>query len=147
MDKPSKAFALLPAARPGQRGCLGSARLFSYFLSYVKMQNFAQHPGRGVSLLSSIKFHLENIRGSPVQVVKHCPLFLQSLGMDVTPLWHRGHPELVLCSPGHGCSVPQSSSCCWQWALSSTWHHKQPQECSAEHKLVFHLFFSSSVRG
>lgn len=111
MDKLSKASGLLPAARPGQQGCLGSARLFSYFLSYVKMQNFAQHPGRGVSLLSSIKFHLENIRGRLVQVVKHCPLFLQALDMDVPRLRHWGHPEPVLCSPGRGCSVPRSSSC------------------------------------
>lgn len=77
-------------------------------------------------MLSSIKFHLENIRGSPVQVVKHCSLFLQALGMDVTQLWHGGHPELPLSSPG--CSVPQSSSC-RQQGLSIA--PRQPQECSA----------------
>lgn len=39
-------------------------------------------------MLSSIKFHLENIRGSPVQVVKHCPLFLQALmGCGDTHSW------------------------------------------------------------
>ena len=78
MDKRSKRFDLLPAGepRPNRQCCLGPARLFSYFLSYVKMQNFAQHPGRGVSLLSSIKFHFENIRGSLVQVVKPPLLFL-----------------------------------------------------------------------
>lgn len=121
-------------ARPNRGCCKGSARLFSYFLSYVKMQNFAQHPGRGVSW-SSVRFHFENIRGSPAQVVKHHPVFPRALyvgacgdaaGSDRCPkppggvgCWGSNRGPLCwrgggTCSkapvlPGHLCSVPRGS--------------------------------------
>lgn len=130
MDEPGKAFGSLPAARPGQRGCLGSARLFSYFLSYIKMQNFVQHPGRGVSLLSSIKFHLENIRGSPVQVVERCPLFLQAPGRDV-PGSGRDTPTAP--------ALPKAAPAPGLLAAGTQQHiaPQQPQERSAEAGLSF----------
>lgn len=82
-------------------------------------------------MLSSVKFHLENIRGSPVQVVKHCSLFLQALGMDVTQLWHGGHPQLLLSSPG----CPKAAPATGVQALSIA--PRQPQECSAGAGLRF----------
>lgn len=99
------------------------------------MQNFAQHPGRGVSLLSSIKFHSENIRGSLVQVVKHRLLFLLARyrsacgdasqfgsvarggsgtgegtgGCCATGGHAAGPATRVPCSPGHRCSAPRNT--------------------------------------
>lgn len=82
------------------------------------MQNSAQHPGRGVSLLSSIKFHLENIRGSLVQVVKHCPLFLQALA--------RGTPTAAPLLPGVAALCPKAASATGVLAAGAQ-QHPAPQ--------------------